>query len=494
MATPQDLLQAISRAFVLSDLRAPDDPALAEALGAAQEVHRALGWQVIRVEDEGFTVNQVPVTAGGEELFRFWATLAGARIREMRLQDPLPPDQLLDFLLRLKGPDGPESVPGSARFRGLEGFLGLSFRRGDRPPSGMVGSVEELFHLGVGGESEEGKGDVDTATIPPDEALPQEARELVEAFLGASGSQKTALGEAIAASAAHLREARDLGSVANLVEVLAEASEGGVRDSEALALAIRLTSTGVASHLIGRLGSTREEEDRQRLIGIYSGLGREMALALTDALGEARDRFQRRSFLEALVAQGEMAREMAERMVQDPRWYVGRNGVALLGELGEEGAVSNLTSTLANEDPRVRKETVMALAKMGGDDASTLLLGMLDDSDAEVRAKACWAAGVLKVEKAVKPLLALLEKENHEGVQVECLHALGKIGDPGAVPLVERKATGRRRFFSRSSKEIRMAAFRALAAIGTPHARSLLLKAAKDSDLEVRKLAVGLLE
>jgi HEAT repeat protein len=242
---------------------------------------------------------------------------------------------------------------------------------------------------------------------------------------------------------------------------------------------------------VGRIGSSRDEGERGRLIDICSGLGREMSLALADALGEARDRFQRRAFMDAILAQGEQAREMAEGMVEDPRWYVVRNGVALLGELGGEGVVSNLTMTLANEDPRVRKETVVALAKVGGDDASMLLLGMMDDSDHEVRAKACWAVGVLRVERALKPLLRLLEKDPNEEVQAQSLQALGQIGDPGAVPAIEKKAVVR--MFSRPSKGVRMAAYRALASIGTPHARSLLLKATKDPDMDVRKLALTLL-
>ena len=61
-----------------------------------------------------------------------------------------------------------------------------------------------------------------------------------------------------------------------------------------------------------------------------------------------------------------------------------------------------------------------------------------------------------------------------------------------AVPLIEKKAVGR--LFSRPSKEIRLAAYRALGSIGTPHARDLLLKATRDSDLDVRKVALGLME
>lgn len=221
-------------------------------------------------------------------------------------------------------------------------------------------------------------------------------------------------------------------------------------------------------------------------------LGREVALALADALGEARDRFQRRTFLEAVLAHGDVAREIAEGMVQDARWYVVRNGVALLRECGGEAGLPSFMTTLSHRDPRVRRETVLALANLGGPDASLLLQEMIHDPDPEVRAKACWALGVLRFEPAVRSLIKRLDGESDREVQVECLQALGKIGDPGAVPFIERKAV--KRLFSRPSPEVRMAAYRALAAIGTPHARSLILRATKDSSLEVRRLAVGLMD
>jgi hypothetical protein len=359
----------------------------------------------------------------------------------------------------------------------------------------MAGAVESLFDPGGGPDAPSGGtkrwGAEEEETTGSSSPLPGETRRLVDRYLSASGPGRVAFGEAIAAAAARLKEARDYETLANLVDVLASAS-GEMADSEPLELARRLTSTAVASQFVARLGSTREEEERKRLVGVTGCLGRDMALALTDALGEARDRFQRRVFLEAILAQGDLAREMAEKMVEDPRWYVVRNGVTLLGDLGGEESLSPLTKTLANEDSRVRKETVQALAKVGGEDASMLLLGMLDDPEEEVRAKACWAVGILRVDRGLRLLLRILEKDGSDRVQAQCLEALGRIGDPGAVPLIEKKAA--RRIFFGPSKEIRLAAYKALGAIGTPHARNLLLKATRDSDVDVRKVVLALVD
>lgn len=497
MASPRDLLLALARAYTLAGERTGDDPELAEALATAREVHAEAGWQVIRLEGESPSVNREPAPIADTEARGFLEALAGAQVTELRLQEPIAPEVLLAFLRRLKEPEEVEGRSGSARFRGFEGEIGLSFHPGNQVPPGMAGSIVGLFQDRERGRTvadvdEAGGGEPSEGAPALGLALSPELERLVSSFLSSTGPAKVRTGEAIVAAAARLGEARDERGIADLVEVLGDASGPGERDPDAMDLAVRLTSPRVAIQLVGRLGSTREESERNRLIRVSAGLGREMAAALADALGEARDRYQRRSFMDALLAMGEIAREMAEGMVEDPRWYVVRNGVALLGEMGGPGAVSNLTGTLANEDPRVRKETVLALSKIGGDDAAMLLLGMLDDSDPEVRARACSAVGLLRVERALKPLLQLLEKDSNEEVQVQGIQALGKIGDPGAVPFIEKKAVGR--LFSRPSKEIRIAAYRALAGIGTPHARRLLLKATKDSDMDVRKLALGLMD
>jgi HEAT repeat protein len=117
---------------------------------------------------------------------------------------------------------------------------------------------------------------------------------------------------------------------------------------------------------------------------------------------------------------------------------------------------------------------------------------MIDDPEADVRAAACRALGALKAEKALRPLLTLLETEKDEDVQVECLKSLGQLGDSGAVPLLEKKAVGG--LFSRTSREVRIAAYRALAGIGTPRAKALLEKAAQESDVGIRTVARALLD
>ena len=70
---------------------------------------------------------------------------------------------------------------------------------------------------------------------------------------------------------------------------------------------------------------------------------------------------------------------------------------------------------------------------------------------------------------------------------VELLGGLGQLGDPGAVQAIEKRAVGS--LFSKPVTEVRVAAYRALHEIGTPHARELLAKARDDKDPVVRTTA-----
>ena len=278
-----------------------------------------------------------------------------------------------------------------------------------------------------------------------------------------------------------LRAANALEPLADAVErLVTEASD----DEASLALADLMVTAGVASRIAARLGTERDEERRQHLFAVCKAVGLEMAIAISDALSDTNDRFARRSFMDAMVMFGSTGMVVVEQMVEDNRWFVIRNAVAILGEVGGDRAVELITSTLAHTDGRVRREALLALAKLGGEDAGMLVYGMLQDPDPDARLAAAMAAGELKVERALKPLLGILDSESDESVTVAILQALGKLGDPGAVNSIAKRATVS--FFSKSPLDVRIAAYRALYNIGTPHAKRLINQAVDDKDPDVK--------
>lgn len=309
----------------------------------------------------------------------------------------------------------------------------------------------------------------------------------VESFLAGGGDDHRVrtLGE-------QAFEARRYNDVAVAVERLVLGATGPLAD-EAMELAEALIHPLVLSRIAQRLGYERAEEKRSAYHDICRRLGPRMAQVLRDEMAESPDRHARRAYFDALVAMWDMSRPVVEAMAEDDNRFLARNAIAILGEVGGEDAVPLVNGALANTDPRVRREALLALARLGVDDADDLVVGRLvDDTEESVRQAAVVAAGELRVERAVRPLVARLDESYEPDDVLPVLHALGQIADPGAVTSIEKHAVRDR--FGPPRTDVRIAAYQALAHIGTPHARRLLNQALEDKDPGVRQAVKRLLK
>ena len=265
---------------------------------------------------------------------------------------------------------------------------------------------------------------------------------------------------------------------------------GSAGDAGVEGLAGELMDDDVLERMVVGLGHIRVEEEREALIEVYVRLGDAVAEAIADILTDTEDRLARKTYVAALATFGSAGAQAVEKMLGDSRWFVVRNGVSVLAEVGGQSEIEPLTATLANDHAEVRRETVRALAKIGGENAGLLVSSMLGDSDAKVRAAAARAVATLKAERWFKQLLEILKAGDEESVIEEVLRALGALGDPSAVPAIEKRVKGS--LLSRPPKGVRLAGLAALASIGTPHAMSLVKKARTDKDPEISSAAAQL--
>ncbi len=279
-----------------------------------------------------------------------------------------------------------------------------------------------------------------------------------------------------------------MGEIASSVNRLLLQADGDVGVEN---LAGELMDEDLLARMVVSLGSIRDEEEREALIGAFVRLGDSVAEAIAGALTITEDRLARKTYVAALAGFGSVGAQAVERMLRDSSWFVVRNAVAVLGAVGGESGIEPLTATLANAHAGVRRETVRSLAKIGGENAGLLVSSMLGDSDSEVRTEAARAVSALKVERAYKQLIEIVKGGDEESVMEQVLQALGALGDPSAVPEIEKRV--KRSLFQRPPKGVRLAGLKALASIGMPHAVSLVKKARADKDPEISSAAAQLL-
>jgi HEAT repeat protein len=287
----------------------------------------------------------------------------------------------------------------------------------------------------------------------------------------------------VAELAAALRERLALDPLADAAERLANAA-GDPPDPTLVEMAVGIMNPAVASRIVQRIGHERDDARKAGYATVCQRLGEIMAKAFRGALTDTPDQEVRRTYHEMMIAMGGTSRPIVEGMIEDENGLLVRSAVAILAEMGGERARELVVSALANPDARVRREALLSLAKLRDEESGALVLASLEDPDPEVRLAAATAAGELKVERALRHMLALLEAEHDPDRLRPIIRALGQLGDPGAVPAIEKHAV--KTMFSKPPTEVRVEAYRALHQIGTPHARELVQQALADKDVGLR--------
>lgn len=193
-----------------------------------------------------------------------------------------------------------------------------------------------------------------------------------------------------------------------------------------------------------------------------------------------------------------------------------------LGQIRDRRAVEPLSQLMANDSAeKVRGRAAYALAfidselealRATGAVGLDALLSALKDNERSVRLRAIWALGELKVNQAVRPLLAVLEGSGNYQEKRKAAEALGQIGDRSAVDALllalqfdlhegvrssAAEALGMlndarvlnsltRSLLTDAHPAVRASVARALAAMGDQAAVDALVQALRDSSSDVR--------
>ena len=158
-------------------------------------------------------------------------------------------------------------------------------------------------------------------------------------------------------------------------------------DIRAITDALRLHPTGSPEHRAA-----------EALVEALGGLAIEPML---EQLAAESDMSARKSLVEVLsaVAPGHVG-EFGRR-VTDPRWYVVRNIVAILGASHSPEAIPYLGRAVHHLEPRVRREAIRALSAIPAAGSRELLITALSDEDAQNVQLAARYLGALDAIEAV---------------------------------------------------------------------------------------------
>lgn len=211
---------------------------------------------------------------------------------------------------------------------------------------------------------------------------------------------------------------------------------------------------------------TREHEAAAHIL---SCLGSLAVIPLLEQLAEEADMSVRKSVIDMLAVMAPDNIAVLGDRIGDPRWYVVRNIVAILGSTRSPAVVQYIERTLQHPEPRVRREAVRALSGIADRRAADLLIAMLADEDAQNVQLAARYLGTLGVHAAVPALDQVARGEGRgnrdTGPRVEAIEALGRLRAASALPTLQGIARRRALAGGTRSREVRAAAEAAIAKI-----------------------------
>jgi hypothetical protein len=249
-----------------------------------------------------------------------------------------------------------------------------------------------------------------------------------------------------------------------------------------------------------RQAISRVDQQEGAELDAFLDFGRMLGPAVFDwwmhVVAESQHQRVRRAVCQAISILISDNPERLAPWLADERWYVVRNAVSILGNIGGSQTVGLLRPVARHADRRVRREVVNALAHADLAAARPLLLEMLPDARGQIF---CWLlrhlAGKRDAEVA-NTALGLMREENFLERPVEERRAiymtLGATGDDQVLPVLEQElhAGG---WFSKVFDLHRQEVARCIARLGTPAAREVLERGSHSLKPQLRKACLDAL-
>lgn len=237
-------------------------------------------------------------------------------------------------------------------------------------------------------------------------------------------------------------------------------------------------------HLAARAGGMDEAERAAAQQILLHGGGAAIE-ALLRALVDEPEASTRRVIFNVVLPFGRAVIPYAVKKLDSDLWYVVRQMVTLLGEIGEPESVEHLKAAYGNPDIRVKKEVLKNLARIRSNESLDVLIKALEEEDMPLVTQAIISIGMLRDPAAIDTVGNIALKggafSENQGPRKAAIRALRLIGGQKAVPYLAKILFKKAWLGKKANDDIRCLAADALGAIGGDEAYAAVEKACGES-------------
>ena len=270
-----------------------------------------------------------------------------------------------------------------------------------------------------------------------------------------------------------------------------ETPPGGSDEIARLArLGIKEVASGeLVAHYIGLL-KKRGARGREEIDGVLVALEERSVGPLLQALAEEEDLLVRKAIVEIVTRIGRIAVPTILENLDDSRWYMVRNMIAVLGSLGMPDLAPHVAATLSHHDLRVKKEAIKALSRIPHPSAVTALCELCFFPEETVALTATAALASKKESEAVVALYRraaakLILYPNYR-LAHEAIDSLRTIGTDEAVTALEEILALGAFWRTEKFRAMKFHALRSISKIRGDRSEEVLERARRSADRSLR--------
>jgi hypothetical protein len=256
------------------------------------------------------------------------------------------------------------------------------------------------------------------------------------------------------------------------LELLREFDPDGSLTNDELSTAI----AGLDTNAITERLDESETDDQARFFALAVSIGRPALDLACSVMAKSNKSRTRAAACTMLCYLCNDQPELLAPYVGDSRWYVARNAVFVLGQVGGPPVVPLLRAAASHPEPRVRRQVVASLGNVPREMRGAILLAQMDTRDPQLLAAALSMLTREKHPEAARTILRQIEapdfESRNEDNQRSLFNALAEVADDSVVPALE-VLLHKGGWFARRTLQ-RIAAARTLQRIGSEKSIAVL--------------------
>ena len=204
----------------------------------------------------------------------------------------------------------------------------------------------------------------------------------------------------------------------------------------------------------------------QEAVGLIQALGSATIPGLMDIYGRDESMGGKRVVFNLLSMFGDPAVREAHKRLRDPRPYYVRNLVMFIRRVGTHNSIPYIKPLLKHQDLGIKVEALSALLKFKDPGSLKLLRDAILGADPDFAFRAMALAGQYRINDATLDILSKMKRviifETDYAENEEVIKALGEIGDPRAIPDLEKLARATWSLYPQSLKRMKELLFESL--------------------------------